>query len=196
MVTCVHGHHNPVGWQLCGECGEPLEEETVVDSRDRTRWALVGAGAIAALVILGSIIGFVITGGEQAAAPETATADQAILEWWSKARDPFADLQQSLADAQRALATADRSAMEDACQQMHDAANVELQAHLPTPSPEVTSELEAATVDAHDAAHMCLSVLAGSMNSYDGEFPVDLDQAEKHLVAAQELIRQSLMSAT
>lgn len=195
MVTCVHGHHNPVGWELCGECGEPLEEEAV-SGWDRTKWTLVGAGAIAALVVLGSIIGYAITGGEQAAAPETATSDQAVLEWWSKARDPFADLAQSLADAQRALATADRPAMEDACQQMHDTANVELQSHLPSPSPEVTSELEAATVDAHEAAHMCLSVLSGSMNSYDGEFPVNLDQAEKHLVAAQELIRQSLMSAT
>ena len=109
------------------------------------------------------------------------------------AREPFTDLQQSLADAQRALATVDRSAMDEACQQMHDTAAVDLRAHLPAPNPELTSELEAATEDAHAAAHMCLSVLARSTNSYDGEFPVDVEQAEKHLLAAQELVREALV---
>ena len=82
--------------------------------------------------------------------------------------------------------------MEKACQHMHDAAGVELQAQLPTPDPDVTSELRAAADDAHGASHMCLSVAAGSINNYGGEFPVDVEQAEKHLMAAQELINKAL----
>jgi hypothetical protein len=73
---------------------------------------------------------------------------------------------------------------------MHDAAAADLPAHLPAPTPELNSELTAALTDAHDASHMCMAVLEGSTNSYDGEFPVDLKQAEKHLAAAEELILQ------
>jgi hypothetical protein len=93
------------------------------------------------------------------------------------------------------LVDADRTAMQRACQQMHDAAAVDLQAHLPAPTQELTSELTAAATDAHDASHMCMSVLEGSMNSYDGEFPVDVKQAEKHLAAAEELISQAITTS-
>ena len=78
---------------------------------------------------------------------------------------------------------------------MHDTAGVELQAHIPTPDPELTSELRAAAEDAHAAAHMCLSVMAGSINNYRGEFPADLDQAEKHLMAAHEIVNEALTGA-
>ena len=75
---------------------------------------------------------------------------------------------------------------------MEDAAGVDLPAHLPTPDPDLTSELAAATADAHAAAHMCLSAAAGSVNNYHGEFAADVDQADKHLTAAQELINKAL----
>jgi hypothetical protein len=147
-------------------------------------------------VFSAAAITFVRSDDQQAGPSAPASTDQgAVLEWWSQAREPFTDLQQSLADARRALATVDRSAMDEACLQMHDTAAVDLRAHLPAPTPELTSELEAATQDAHTAAHMCLSVLARSRNSYDGEFPVDVEQAEKHLLAAQELVRQALVGA-
>lgn len=75
---------------------------------------------------------------------------------------------------------------------MHDAAGVDLPAHLPTPNPDLTSELTAATADANAAAHMCLSAVAGSVNNYHGEFAADVDQADKHLTKAQELINKAL----
>lgn len=198
MVECPRGHHNPDGWQLCGECGSPIES-TPDDSRDgwyRAKWAIAAVGVLAAIVFSAAAITFVRSDDQQAGPSAPAPTDQgAVLEWWSQAREPFTDLQQSLADARRALATVDRSAMDEACLQMHDTAAVDLRAHLPAPTPELTSELEAATQDAHTAAHMCLSVLARSRNSYDGEFPVDVEQAEKHLLAAQELVRQALVGA-
>jgi hypothetical protein len=149
------------------------------------------------IALSATIIAVMVRGGDGQAGPgaETSADKTTILEWWSQARAPFNDLQRSLADAQRALATVDRSAMEEACRQMHDSAAVGLQAHLPAPTPELSSELKAATDDAHAASHMCLSVLARSTNSYDGEFPVDVEQAEEHLLAAQELVRQALAGA-
>ncbi|MGZ5380214.1 MAG: hypothetical protein ACXWD8_20280 [Mycobacterium sp.] len=194
MVKCPQGHANPVGWQLCGECGNPIEA-TPDHSRDawyRAKWAIAGASVLAAIAVSSAAIAFV-SDDQQAGPSAPGSAGQgSILEWWSQAREPVTDLQKSLADAQHALATVDRSAMDDACRQMHDTAAVDLRSHLPAPNPELTRELEAATEDAHAAAHMCLSVLAGSTNSYNGEFPVDIDQAEKHLLAAQQLVRHTL----
>jgi hypothetical protein len=134
-------------------------------------------------------------GGNAGPSARTSSGDAAVLDWWQGARKPFVALQESLDDAQRALVDADRTAMQRACQQMHDAAAVDLQAHLPAPTQELTSELTAAATDAHDASHMCMSVLEGSMNSYDGEFPVDVKQAEKHLAAAEELISQAITTS-
>jgi hypothetical protein len=195
MVECPQGHPNPDGWQLCGECGSPIEAtDASHDTWYRAKWAIVGVSVLAAIVLSSAAIAIVRSDDQRAGPSAPASADQGtVLEWWSVAREPFTDLQQSLADAQRALATVDRSAMDEACQQMHDTAAVDLRAHLPAPNPELTSELEAATEDAHAAAHMCLSVLARSTNSYDGEFPVDVEQAEKHLLAAQELVREALV---
>jgi hypothetical protein len=196
VVVCPHGHPNPAGWQMCGECGSPLEEAPDLsgDVWYRAKWAIAGASVLAVVVLSAAIVTLMVSGGDREAkpsAPESAEATT-ILEWWSQAREPVTDLQKSLTDAQHALAAFDRHAMDEACGQMHDSAAVDLRSHLPAPDPELTRELEAATEDAHAAAHMCLSVLERSTNSYDGEFPVDIDQAEKHLLAAQELVRQAL----
>jgi hypothetical protein len=198
MVECPQGHPNPDGWQLCGECGSPIEAapDHSSDAWYRAKWAIAGASVLAAIVVSTAAIAFV-TGGDQQAGPlSPAPAGQgSILEWWSQAREPVTDLQRSLADAQRALVAVDRSAMDDACRQMHDSAAVDLPEHLPAPTPKLTSELDAAAEDAHAAAHMCLSVLARSTNSYDGEFPVDVEQAEEHLQAAEELVREARVGA-
>ncbi|MCV7300817.1 zinc ribbon domain-containing protein [Mycobacterium barrassiae] len=195
MLECPHGHPNPDGWQLCGECGSPIEAppEPSDGVWYRTKWAIAGAIVVVAIVLSSAAITLVVTGDRRAdpSTPESA-GQAAVLDWWAGAREPFVDLQRSLSKAQQALAHVDREAMDEACRQMHDSSAVDLRSHLPAPTPELTSELEAATEDAHAAAHMCMSVLARSSNSYDGEFPVDVEQAEMHLDAAQELVRQAL----
>jgi hypothetical protein len=160
----------------------------------RTKWAIVGAGILAVLVISTSAAALVVSrGGEQtgSSAP-TSTGTAAIQEWWSGAHESFTELQNALDDAQRALDRLDPTGFEAACQTMHDAGEVKLQAHLPTPNPDLTSELRAAIDDAHSAAHLCLSVAAGSMNNYDGEFIANVDQADRHMQAAQDLINETL----
>ncbi len=194
MVKCPEGHLNPSDWQFCGECGSPIESTPSLFSGrwSRKTWAMVGAGVVAIAAISISAVALVNRGDDTRASAPTSTGSEAVLEWWAGAREPFAALQDSLDDAQRALVDRDRSAMKQACQRMHDNSAVKLQVHLPAPTEELTSELTAAATDAHEASHMCMSVLEGSMNSYDGEFPVDVKQAEKHLAAAEELITQAI----
>ena len=124
------------------------------------------AGVVAVLLVSGGIVAVVVTGGTKHSSSSTPTTidTTAIHEWWSGAHEHFTELKNALDDSQRALDRLDGAGLQAACQQMHDAAEVELQAHLPAPNPDLTSELRAAIEDAHSAAHLCLSVAAGSMN--------------------------------
>lgn len=56
----------------------------------------------------------------------------------------------------------------------------------------MTSELRASIDDAHAAAHMCLAAMAGSVNSYDGEFVSLVEEAARNVAAAQLRIRRAL----
>jgi hypothetical protein len=49
--------------------------------------------------------------------------------------------------------------------------------------------------DFHTAAHMCLSIAAGSMNEYSGEFSAYLDQVARHMKAARDIITKRLTEA-
>ena len=141
----------------------------------------------------------ILYGGTRSERTGTSTATSAtpvsIQQWWADAHEHFTELQNALDDSQRALDRLDGPGLEAACQRMHDAAGVDLKAHLSTPDPDLTSELAAATADSHAAARMCLSAAAGSLNNYHGEFAADVDQADEHLTAAQELINKALTHA-
>ena len=118
-----------------------------------------------------------------------------MQQWWSAAHEHFDELQGALEDSRAALELRDEPALEPSCQEMHDAGVVRLRAHLPAPDPDLTAELDAAINDAHDAAHMCLSAVSGSLNNYAGEFVSNLDQAEKHLEAALAIVNKGLLTA-
>jgi hypothetical protein len=122
-------------------------------------------------------------------------ADSAALrQWWSTVDQHVDQLKKAVDTANGAVEEQlDPNLIKDACQQMHDAAQVKLQAHLPSPDPDLTAELAAAIQDLHAAAHMCLSVIAGSMNSYGGEFTSDLQQGEMHLDAALKIVNKSAL---
>jgi hypothetical protein len=80
-----------------------------------------------------------------------------------------------------------KTAMEAACQQMHDTAEIKLQAHMPSPDPDLTAEVRSVIEDAHQAAHICLAILQGSMASDGGQFQSYLDEVLKHLDGAQAI---------
>ena len=84
------------------------------------------------------------------------------------------------------------NALLGACQHVHDAAEVRLQSHLPSPSPELTAELHAAIKDFHSVAHMCRAAARTSSVVDDGEFLSSLAEANSHMQAAQTLINTML----
>ena len=63
-------------------------------------------------------------------------------------------LRRAVTDTQEGLARRDEAVLQKSCQDMHDAGTVDLRAHLPTPDPDLTAELDAAINDAHEAAHL------------------------------------------
>lgn len=194
MARCPNGHHNPLGFDLCGECGAPIEQKgPETTAWYRTRWALVGASAVVALTVSVAAVAVVMNRDRTEPVAATPTEQQAVLQWWEHAHTPVTKLQDSIADARHSMESLTPIGLEQACQRMHDLAGVQVHTYLPAPTPELTSELAAAAEDAHAAAHMCLSAVAGSRNAYDGEFRSSLEQAERQLVHAQELVNVALL---
>lgn len=194
MVTCPNGHHNPPDFELCGECGAPIGVKGLeATAWYRTKWAVIGAGAVVALAVSFVAVTVGMDRDRTEPAAETPIEQQTVSQWWEHAHTPVMKLQDSIADARHSIESLTPIGLEQACQRMHDLAGVDVHTYLPAPTPELTSELAAAAEDAHAAAHMCLSVVAGSKNAYDGEFRSSLEQAERQLVHAQEIINVTLL---
>ncbi|MCV7204310.1 hypothetical protein H7J71_20070 [Mycolicibacterium peregrinum] len=200
MPTCPNGHSNPAHWEFCNECGAPIDEPE--DDSPAKFWpgsrrkGWLVAGAVAVLLAGIGVGASVFAGGagDQPSPRRDQAAASAVAQWWAQSHDDVSGFRAALHDSQQAIALQDAGALLKACQQLHDTAGVRIPARLPSPDSELTSELQAAAQDAHEASHMCLAAAAGSMNSYRGEFAADIAQADKHLAAAQEIVDQSVTS--
>lgn len=190
MAECPDGHVNPAHWELCGECGAPIEsDDRTQEATDRARRHRTALGAVGVVLLIGLAFGAGALAFREWSQQSSATTDTAALRrWWASSHDTVSGLRSAIDDSRRAVERLDTAALQPACHRMHDLAGVRLPALLPGPDGELTSELQAAVGDAHDAAHMCLAAIAGSANSYRGEFAADLDQAEENLAAAQAII--------
>ena len=140
MVTCPNGHTNPPDWEFCEDCGAPIAAvpgSSTIQTWDRPRWFIVMAGVVAVLLVSGGIVAVVVTGGTKHFSSSTPTTidTTAIHEWWSGAHEHFTELKNALDDSQRALDRLDGAGLEAACQQMHDAAEVEFAGSLAGPEP-------------------------------------------------------------
>lgn len=189
MSTCLNGHSNPKGQRLCRECDALL----VADSRPTTPWirtALITtvAGVVVALVISATALATTFAQRERTVFAAADTGSIAVQQWWDTAGSHVTDLQAAMDDVRDAFDRFDKKRLERACERVHDGAVVGLQAYLPSPEPDLTSELEAAIQDAHSAAHLCLAAMAGSPTNYDAEFATYLDEADTHLKAARNLV--------
>ncbi|WP_260762142.1 hypothetical protein [Mycobacterium sp. SMC-4] len=156
-------------------------------------WPGIAAVAIAAVAVVTAAVFVIVLSGRPeppSSQPPSARAD--IAQWWSSAYPHVTDLQQALDDSRRALKGMDGPLLTAACQRMHDAAGVDLVAQLPAPDRDLTAALNAAAVDAHQAAHMCLAVLERTLNNYDAEFTSNVDQADRHLKAAVAIVNRNL----
>jgi hypothetical protein len=186
-VECVNGHVNPADWEYCGDCGAPLFDQ---HRRKRRRQLLLTmVGALFAVLAIGAVI-LATKGSHHPAPDESATRRDAIAAWWSAAKTDVLELQNALDDTESAAGRWDTNGVSEGCQRIHDAADVGVPAHLPSPDPTLTAELTAADRDAHEASHMCLAVFAQSRNSYAAEFKAATGQAKMHIAAAISLVEQ------
>lgn len=189
--SCPNGHDNPAGWQLCGECGARLASAESARIWDRMDGAVLAVTLVAVVMIVGLAVTLVAVRGNER--PGAATAPGvSVAQWWGQTHQDFTDLREALADARYVMGRRNPQALESACQRMHETAAVTLPAHLPAPDVELTSLIRAAASDAHEASHMCLSVVTGSINSYDGEFVSYIEQAEAGLGDAQDIVNRYL----
>lgn len=191
MVSYPNGHPNQPG-----QWGAPIAPgyaPSITRSTRRAKW-LMGA-AIAVLVFVTATIGTVaVTNHTQRAGSPSPTAPPTIVlqQWWAGAHNDFTEMQNASQDVDQAFRNFRPGALAAACQHVHDAAEVWMQSHLPSPNPELTAELHAAVEDFHSAAHMCLAAAAGSTINYDAEFFSLMRQANMHMRAAHKIINQLL----
>jgi len=149
----------------------------------------VVVGIVAVLVLSGGIIAVVATDADrQASRAAHARTEAVVKQWWSGVSGYFDDLQTALDDSRGAANLDDKKLMATSCQEMHDVAEVKLKAHMPSPDPVLTAEVGSAIDDAHEAAHMCLAYVDGSMVYDGGQFHSYLDESERHLKAARDLV--------
>lgn len=177
------------------ESGVPIAsgpEPPITESGRRVKWFI--GGAVTALLFAGIGAGVAVMNHTQhtvSSAPTTHSTT-ALQRWWAGAEKDFTDMQNASHDVDDAFSHFKPGALGAACQRVHDAAEVRMQSHLPSPNPELTAELHAAVEDFHSAAHLCLAVVAGSQAEYDGEFLSGMAQANKHMRAAQDIINRTL----
>ena len=135
---------------------------------------MIVSTSVVAVILTGVLVVIVANRSEpEPARPPTSVDAIAMQQWWSAASEHFDELQSALEDSRAALERRDEPALEPSCQE----------------------RIDAAINDAHNAAHMCLSAVAGSLNNYAGEFESNLDQADKHLKAALDIVNKGRLAA-
>lgn len=117
--------------------------------------------------------------------PATTASATAIDRWWTEVSPYATDLQSALDDSRHAANSDDKPAMQAACQKLHDTAEIQLQEHMPSPDAELTAEVRSVIEDSHQAAHMCLAYVNGSVMYDGGQFHSYLDEVRRHLAATE-----------
>ena len=195
MASFPDGHLNQQGWTWPGHLGAPSAQNFVSTSprsKRRAKW-FIGA-AVALLVVAGAVAGPAATNqGRQANLARPTTASPTALQrWWAGAQDDFTATQNASGEVDQVYLQFSPRTLLGACQHVHDAAEVRLQSHLPSPNPELTAELHAAIKDFHSVTHMCRAATRASSVVDDGEFLSSLAEANSHMQAAQTLINTML----
>jgi hypothetical protein len=199
MANYGYGYPDPPGLESPEQPGFPIApnpEPPRTRSRRRTKW-LIGT-AIAVVLFAGVPAGMAVVNHHTrptASSAPTTPKDTALQQWWAGAQKDFTDMRSASEDIDQAFSRFGPGTLATACQHVHDAAEIRMQSHLPSPNPELTAELRAAVEDFHSAAHLCLAVAAGSPANYDGEFLSLMAQANRHMRAAQDIINKILTNA-
>lgn len=191
MVIDSYGYPSPPDRDFPDQGDGPV----VFQAGPRSRRSVVVLTAVCtALVMCCVAAGFIVMSRTEhhAASHPTPSETSALQQWWAGAQVDYAKLRTASDEVDKAFSTFKPGALEQSCQRVHDAAEVAMLAHLPSPDAELTAELRAAIEDFHYASHLCLAVARGSPTNYDGEFFSSMSEGNKHMRAAQDLINKLL----
>lgn len=126
------------------------------------------------------------------AAPTTSALTAAMWDWELRAGDHFKESARALQQVSEAVDRGDDAGVRAGCQQLHDTNAVGLQADLPTPDPELTSELQRMIDDVNVAAHACLR-FTDTRHAEDATTYQDyLGRAMDHLATAKQILNADL----
>jgi hypothetical protein len=118
-----------------------------------------------------------------AGTPATASAVYpGVPEWYSQAKEHFDNTRNFMYAVIDAINANDIGALRSACSSVHDELTINLQAHLPTPDPALTSALQSEIDDLHTAMHICVSLGPNSTTA-------DLEQADSFMQQASDHMR-------
>ncbi|MEZ0350914.1 hypothetical protein [Mycobacterium sp. pR1184] len=105
--------------------------------------------------------GAAVTGAVLLAIGTPATANAAypgVPEWYSQAKEHFDNTRSYMQAVIDAIAANDINVLRSACSVAHDELSGNLQSHLPTPDPALTTALQSEIDDVHNAMHICMSL--------------------------------------
>jgi hypothetical protein len=115
--------------------------------------------------------------------PATASAVYpGVPEWYSQAKVHFDNTRNYMQAVIDAINAKDVGALRLACSSAHDEQTINLQAHLPTPDPVLTSALQSEIEDVNTAMHTCMSLGPNSTSA-------DLEQADSFMQQASDQLR-------
>jgi hypothetical protein len=97
-----------------------------------------------------------------------------VPEWYSQAKVHFDNTRTYMQAVTDAINANDIGALRSACSSAHDELASNLQAHLPTPDPALTTALQSEIDDVHTAMNICMSLGPNST-------PADLESADSFM---------------
>ena len=115
-----------------------------------------------------------------------------VPEWYSQAEVHLANTKKFMQAAVDAIEADDINALRSACSAVHDEQSVGLQAHLPTPDPDLTAALQSEINDFHTAMHMCMSLGPNSTPEDLERADSFVDQAIEDLKAVNDILIEDL----
>ncbi len=125
--------------------------------------------------------------------PATASAVYpGVPEWYSEAKVHFDNTRNYMQAMINAIDANDIGSVRVACSSAHDELTVNLQAHLPTPDPALTTALQSEIDDVHAAMHICLTLGPNSTSADLEQADSLMRQADDHMRTADAILSTDL----
>ena len=141
----------------------------------------LGGAAIAAVALLA------------AGTPATASAVYpGVPEWYSQAQVHFDNTRNFMQAVIDAINASDIGGLRSACSSVHDELTINLQAHLPTPDPALTTALQSEIDDADTAMHICMSLGPNSTSADLEQADSFMQQADNHMKTVNAILAADL----